>query len=122
MNRKELVAKLLESCARGNPDALFMEHMSSDCKHHNIFFKGDIKSLVSAIKENAKAMPHISVNIKRIIEDGDLVAVHSHIQASPEALGSATMHIFKFENNKIVEMWDFGQEIPEEIVNENGMF
>jgi predicted SnoaL-like aldol condensation-catalyzing enzyme len=32
------------------------------------------------------------------------------------------MHIFKFDQDKIIELWDFGQFVPENLVNENGMF
>jgi predicted SnoaL-like aldol condensation-catalyzing enzyme len=32
------------------------------------------------------------------------------------------MHIFRFDTGKIAEIWDFGQPVPEEPVNENGMF
>lgn len=32
------------------------------------------------------------------------------------------MSYFRFENNKIVEMWDVGQLIPENMLNEMGMF
>ena len=32
------------------------------------------------------------------------------------------MHIMQFEGDKILELWDFGQAVPEILVNENGMF
>jgi predicted SnoaL-like aldol condensation-catalyzing enzyme len=34
----------------------------------------------------------------------------------------AVMHIMRFENDKIAELWDFGQPVPKDMVNENGMF
>jgi predicted SnoaL-like aldol condensation-catalyzing enzyme len=34
----------------------------------------------------------------------------------------AVMHIFRFEGDKIAELWDFGQEAPKDMPNENGMF
>jgi predicted SnoaL-like aldol condensation-catalyzing enzyme len=32
------------------------------------------------------------------------------------------VHIFRFRGDKIVELWDLGQEVPESSPNENGMF
>jgi predicted SnoaL-like aldol condensation-catalyzing enzyme len=32
------------------------------------------------------------------------------------------IHIFRFEEDRIVELWDVGQEIPEDSPNDNGMF
>jgi predicted SnoaL-like aldol condensation-catalyzing enzyme len=32
------------------------------------------------------------------------------------------MHILRLKDNKIVEMWDFAQEVPKDMPNENGMF
>jgi len=50
------------------------------------------------------------------------VAVHSRAQLNVSAPEIALIHIFRFENNKIAELWDFGQAVPSDIVNENGMF
>jgi predicted SnoaL-like aldol condensation-catalyzing enzyme len=30
--------------------------------------------------------------------------------------------IFRFDGNHIIEMWDLGQQIPDNMPNENGMF
>jgi predicted SnoaL-like aldol condensation-catalyzing enzyme len=57
-----------------------------------------------------------------ILQDGNTVAIHSHIKMNPHDLGYAIMHIFRFENDRIVELWDFGQQVPDDCVNENGMF
>lgn len=44
------------------------------------------------------------------------------MKPDPNHLGYAVMHILRFKDNKIIEMWDFGQEVPAEMPNENGMF
>jgi predicted SnoaL-like aldol condensation-catalyzing enzyme len=62
---------------------------------------------------------------KRIIADGDLVAVHSHCKerpADPSDRGSAVVDIFRVEDGKIVEHWDVSQDVPEESNNTNTMF
>jgi predicted SnoaL-like aldol condensation-catalyzing enzyme len=58
----------------------------------------------------------------RALEDGDLVAVHSRTRLKPADNDIALIHIFQFKEDKIAELWDFGQQVPNEMINENGMF
>jgi predicted SnoaL-like aldol condensation-catalyzing enzyme len=51
-----------------------------------------------------------------------MVAVHSKVKQNTSDRGTALAHIFQFHNNKIVELWDIGQAVPEESPNEYGMF
>ena len=37
-------------------------------------------------------------------------------------LECAVVHILRFEEGKIAEMWDVGQEIPRDCPNQLGMF
>jgi predicted SnoaL-like aldol condensation-catalyzing enzyme len=63
--------------------------------------------------------------VKRVIADGDLVALHVHSVRVPGEEGRAIVDIFRTENGKIVEHWDVVQPIPREIyppINDNGYF
>jgi len=51
-----------------------------------------------------------------------MVAVFSHVKHRQEDAGFAVVHICRFELDKIVEMWDVGMQIPENLPNENGVF
>ena len=35
---------------------------------------------------------------------------------------SAVVHIFRFEQDRVVELWDLGQPISKDSPNENGLF
>jgi predicted SnoaL-like aldol condensation-catalyzing enzyme len=72
--------------------------------------------------ENAAQNPGKSLEVKRALEDGDLVAVHSRVRQKPEEPGAAVVHIFRFENGRIVELWDVGQPVMDEGPNELDMF
>jgi predicted SnoaL-like aldol condensation-catalyzing enzyme len=91
-------------------------------KHHNVYFKGDADSLRTGMEENYKLFPGKTLEIKRVIREEKIVAIHSLVKLQPGDPGYALMHIFRFENEKIAELWDFGQPIPSETVNENGPF
>ena len=66
--------------------------------------------------------PNTQVLVKLALEDGDKVIVYSHVKHSPDNLGYAVVHIFRFASHKIVEMWDVGQEIIPDSPNKNGIF
>ena len=60
--------------------------------------------------------------IKRIIADGNLVAVHSHAKFAAGDRGLAVVDILRVEHCKIAEHWDVAQPVPEKSANSNGMF
>jgi predicted SnoaL-like aldol condensation-catalyzing enzyme len=66
--------------------------------------------------------PEISYSIKRIIADGNLVAVHAHGKFSAQDRGIAVVDILRVEGCKVMEHWDVVQPVPETAANTNGMF
>ena len=72
--------------------------------------------------ESAEKMPNKKFEIKMALQDGDLVSAFSHLKFNTDDLGMAVVHILKFKNSKIIEMWDLGQPIPKDSPNKNGMF
>ena len=119
---KEIGKDFLTLCSSGHSREAFKLYVAKNFKHHNIFFRGDADSLMVAMEEGSKENPNRVFDIKHIIMDGDLVAYHSFIQQSNSDAGLAVVHILKFSQNKIIEMWDMHQQVPENMVNENGLF
>jgi predicted SnoaL-like aldol condensation-catalyzing enzyme len=119
---KERAVSFLELVASGNVREAYESHAGPDFRHHNPYFPGDADSLMSAMEENAAGNPDKILEVKRAIQEGDTVAVHSHVRQNPEDLGGAVVHIFRFQDDRIVELWDVGQAIPEDSPNENGVF
>src|SRR6516162_9388887 len=66
--------------------------------------------------------PDTVYSIKRIIADGNLVAVHSHAKFSADDRGLAVVDILRVDHCKIAEHWDVAQPVPEKSANTNGMF
>ncbi|MGM0852830.1 MAG: nuclear transport factor 2 family protein [Bacillota bacterium] len=119
---KERAVSFLELVASGNVREAYESHVGPDFRHHNPYFPGDADSLMSAMEENAAGNPDKILEVKRAIQEGDTVAVHSHVRQNPADLGGAVVHIFRFQDDRIVELWDVGQAIPEDSPNENGVF
>ncbi|UUC45171.1 nuclear transport factor 2 family protein [Flavobacterium cerinum] len=122
MTQKEMAQDFLQLAAKGKAKEAFQYYIGSDFIHHNAFFKGDGTTLMHAMDENARNNPDKVFEIQRALEDNDLVAVHSRVRQTPDDTGAAVIHIFRFYNDKIVELWDFGQAVPNTMINENGMF
>jgi predicted SnoaL-like aldol condensation-catalyzing enzyme len=61
-------------------------------------------------------------DIKRVIAEGDLVALHVHSRTNLTDRGRAVIDIFRVADGKIVEHWDVIQPVPETAANTNTMF
>jgi predicted SnoaL-like aldol condensation-catalyzing enzyme len=66
--------------------------------------------------------PDAIFDIKRILVDGDLVAIHLNGKLSANTLGVAVVDIYRILDGKIVEHWDVLQPVPSESANINSMF
>jgi predicted SnoaL-like aldol condensation-catalyzing enzyme len=121
-SQKEIAVEFLTLCAKGTSRKAFNSFSDENFKHHNAYFKGDAHTLMLAMEENAKQNPNKVFKIKHALEDKCLVAVHSHVSQNPNDLGAAVIHIFRIQSNRIVELWDFGQTVPQNMISENGMF
>jgi predicted SnoaL-like aldol condensation-catalyzing enzyme len=119
---KAAAVDFLRRVAAGEVSEAYARYVSPTFRHHNPSFRGDARSLREAMQENAQKNPHKILEIQRVLQDGDLVAVHSRVRQDPLDRGGAVVHLFRFRENRIEELWDIGQAEPEKMVNENGMF
>jgi len=97
MNKKDIATLFLELVASGNVREAYDKYVHQDFKHHNAYFKGDRESL--------------------------LVATHSRLlRADSNAPEIAAVHIFRFQDGKIIEEWEVSQEALKDSPNKNGIF
>ena len=123
LSQKQIAVRFLELAAAGKVDEAYSNYTASNFKHHNPYYAGDATSLKEGMRESAAETPNKVFDVQHVIEDGDLVAVHSKLEMQMNGLTTlAVVHICRFENGKIAEFWDIGQVQPDPLVNENGMF
>ena len=120
--RKEAATEFLKLVASGKVREGFQKHVARGFKHHNPFFRGDAASLLEGMAQNAAGNPQKALEVHRALEEGSYVAVFSRVRHKPDDPGAALVHIFRFEGERIAELWDIAQAVPENCVNENGMF
>src|SRR5215831_20210704 len=121
MSSKETAIAFLRLSASGKAREAFRSYVAPGFRHHNPAFRGDADSLMAAMEQTASENPERKFQVLRAVGEDDLVAVHSRVRQRPEELGAVVVHIFRFEGNRIAELWDEGQPIPESSPNENGM-
>jgi predicted SnoaL-like aldol condensation-catalyzing enzyme len=121
-SRKELAVSFLRLASSGEVREAYDRYIAPDFRHHNPYFRGDAESLKAGMGENAAKFPNQVFEVQRVLEDGDLVAVHSRVRLAPEMPEVAVVHIFRFAGDRIVEARDVGQPAPPVSPNRNGMF
>ena len=122
MTHKDAAIDFLNLACSNQVAEAYKRHVGPEFRHHNPWFKGDAGSLEKGMQENAQANPRKSLRVVRALQEGDSVAVFSEVHLQQGDRGYAVMHIFRFEGERIAELWDVGQEVPEKLVNEYGMF
>jgi predicted SnoaL-like aldol condensation-catalyzing enzyme len=120
---KDAAQSFLKMAGTGKVQEAYDQYVAPSFIHHNQYFKGDRQSLLKGMQDASKITPNKSVEIKKVYEDGDTVITHSLVtRQDPEAPEVAVAHIFRFDKDRIVELWDLGQAISKDSPNENGMF
>ncbi len=120
--RKEAAVHFLRMASSGDVRAAYDQFIAPGFHHHNPFFKSDALSLLHGMEEAHARYPRTKMEVQRALEDGDLVAVHSRVRMDPDSPGVAVVHIFRFDGDRVVELWDVAQPVPETAQNEAGMF
>jgi predicted SnoaL-like aldol condensation-catalyzing enzyme len=121
-NKQTVIAFYTRAFNDHEPADAVARYVGSQYIQHN----PDTPDGAEAFVKNTLAMiarfPALRVEIKRVVAEGDLVAAHNRVTASPESRGMAGIDLFRMEGGKIVEHWDVRQPVPETAANDNTMF
>ncbi len=120
MNIKEKAISFLKLAGFGKVEKAFDNYTAADFIHHNQYFRGTREALMEAMKEAHQQSPNRAVDVKYCYSEGNSVITHSHVIKKDMEI--AVVHIFRFENDKIAELWDLGQVIEKDSPNELGLF
>lgn len=121
-SKTDVATEFLTLCASGRVREAYDRYVAERFQHHNAWFPADRNSLLVAMEESAQAEPNKSFTVTQVIESADRVAVLSHLRRDKVDAEYAVVHILRFQDGKIVEMWDVAQAIPADSPNALGMF
>lgn len=121
MTNRQIVEDFLDLINRqGRVREAFERHVADEYIQHNPA-AGNGREDAIALIERLSATPGFNPAVKRIVAEGDLVAVHMHIQFETHP-GLAVMDMFRLEKGKIVEHWDVIQDVPAPSASKSSMF
>jgi predicted SnoaL-like aldol condensation-catalyzing enzyme len=89
---------------------------------HNPLAPDGADAFVGFVTGYVGQFPELSVDIKRVVGEGDMVALHALIKTSADDPGLVAADFFRLENGKIVEHWDVLQPFPQTSANDHPMF
>jgi predicted SnoaL-like aldol condensation-catalyzing enzyme len=119
---KDDAVSFLKLVAGGKVQEGYARYVGAGFRHHNPYFEGSAQALQAGMQADFLHNPDKSLEVKQVIAEGERVVVFTHIRQTPTQPGWAVVHIFRFEKGRIAELWDVGQEIPQESPNQHGMF
>jgi predicted SnoaL-like aldol condensation-catalyzing enzyme len=100
----------------------FKRYSIADYKQHNPYAANGAQPAIDFLAGRFKKFPEAKNVIKRVIAEGDLVALHVHSTLHAKDRGRAIVDIFRVKGGKVVEHWDVIQKIPAKSANDNTMF
>ncbi len=119
---KRAAVEFLRMIVDGRIEEAYLKHVFIRGKHHNPYFPAGFPALRDAMIENHFKFPEKKFTIHHVLKDGDLVAAHLRVELRPGGPDIAVVHLFRFRNKKIVEMWDCAHVIPADSPNADGVF
>ncbi len=122
MSNKVAAQAFLTQVTTGNVREAYETYVHPDFIHHNQYFPGDRAALMAGMEENHENFPHKEFTVKKMMEEGDTVMTHSSLKLGGNMPDMSVVHILRFADGKIIEMWDIAQQLEKDSPNENGAF
>lgn len=111
MSHKTLAQDFLQMIINGEIRQGFDRYVSQDFAHHNQYTKPGREELILGMEWNQDNFPDKDFVIEMMIEEGDKVMTYSLLKFSPDHKGIRVVHIFRFIDDKIVEMRDVAMQL-----------
>lgn len=119
---KTLVTKAFDRLLVDKDLSAIDKYWGPEYHQHNPNIPDGVAGVKAGLGGYFEQFPQLKVDPKRVIAEGDLVAVHSHYVNAPGERGQAVIDLFRVRGGKIVEHWDVLQDVPETSANDNTMF
>ncbi|WTZ46698.1 ester cyclase [Streptomyces sp. NBC_01390] len=119
---KKLVTKAFDRLIVDKDLSALDKYWGTEYHQHNPNIADGVAGAREGLGGYFRAFPELAVSRKRVVAEGDLVAVHSHYVNAPGERGQAVVDLFRVRNGKIVEHWDVLQDVPATSANDNTMF
>lgn len=120
MSNTKAAVDFLTRASAGDIRAAYEQYVTKNFKHHNPYFAAGGDALRAGMEAAHQASPNKSCDVQRTIEQGDFVWVHSRVRQAAQDI--AVVHIFRFVDGRVAEMWDVFTPVPANSPNTDGVF
>ena len=121
-NKKTVLAFYKEAHFDGDVDGAIARYVADTYTQHTPASEDGIEGLRAYINFFLKTFPKAKGDIRRVIADHDIVAVHAHWTGLISPNGDVGVDIFRVKDGKLVEHWDVIAPIPNASKNNNTMY
>ena len=122
-SRKKAVVEFYELAFNAKQPQLAVEkYVGPQYIQHNPLAPDGADAFVGFVTGYVGQFPELSVDIKRVVGEGDMVVIHALLKTSADDPGLVAADFFRLENGKIVEHWDVLQPFPQTSANDHPMF
>ncbi|MEU1275651.1 ester cyclase [Streptomyces sp. NPDC005799] len=119
---KRVVSALVSEVTTGRDVTAFDRYVAGPYSQHDPQTPNGTTAAKEFFTSTFAAHPDFSVGVKRVIAEGDYVAVHSNYKFAADDRGFAVFDLFRVRHGKVVEHWDAVQPVPATSANDNTMF
>jgi predicted SnoaL-like aldol condensation-catalyzing enzyme len=121
-NKKTVLAFYKEAHFDGDVDGAIARYVGDTYIQHTAGGEDGVEGLRGFINGFLTAFPNAKGDIRRVLADGDLVAVHAHWTGLVSENGDVGVDLFRVENGKLVEHWDVFAPVPTTSKNSNTVY
>jgi predicted SnoaL-like aldol condensation-catalyzing enzyme len=121
-NKEVVLAFYKEAHFDGDVDGAIARYVGNTYIQHTAAAEDGVEGLRNYINFFLKTFPNAKGDIRRVIADGDIVAVHAHWTNLASKNGDVGVDFFRVQDGKLVEHWDVMQAIPDASKNENTVY
>lgn len=118
-----LIREFYQRLFNGADVAFGLQCLGQPYRQHNAMVADGVEGFAAFFSGFYQAGNTLHAEIKRVIADDEMVAVHAHFKGTVfPTQGIAKVDMFRFEHGKIVEHWDVAQDVPQQSLNDNSVF
>ncbi|MFB9905690.1 nuclear transport factor 2 family protein [Allokutzneria oryzae] len=104
------------------PAEAFAEHVGPDYVQRDPDAPDGAEASARHLAGFVARFPELSLDIKRVIAEDDLVVTHCLMRLTPDSRGSAVADIMRVADGRTVEHWDVVPDLLENPANGDTMF
>ena len=120
-NKQTVIAFITRAFNDQQPADAVAKYVGSQYIQHDPQSPDGAEGFIAFVTGFVAQVPQLSIELKRVIAEGDLVVTHGLVKLPPDERGMAAADIFRLQDGKIVEHWAVLQPVPETAANANSM-